>query len=63
MGWTETLDKTAMTLSMLENGGGFVVGAEPSWPVGIAQIAGDTAKTSWQMFLGVMALRAFPWVF
>ena len=27
-------------------------------PVGIAQIAGNTAKTSWQMFFGVMALMS-----
>lgn len=59
MGWTETLDKTAMTLSMLEK---MVVGLlsvqNLVGPVGIAQIAGDTAKTSWQMFFGVMALMS-----
>ena len=59
MGWTETIDKTAMTLSMLEK---MVVGLlsvqNLVGPVGIAQIAGDTAKTSWQMFFGVMALMS-----
>ena len=59
MGWTETLDKTAMTLSMLEK---MVLGLlsvqNLVGPVGIAQIAGDTAKTSWQMFFGVMALMS-----
>ena len=64
MGWTETLDKTAMTLSMLEK---MVVGLlsvqNLVGPVGIAQIAGDTAKTSWQMFFGVMALMSISLAF
>jgi regulator of sigma E protease len=59
MGWTETFDKTAMTLSMLKK---MLVGLlsvqNLVGPVGIAQIAGDTAKTSWQMFFGVMALMS-----
>ena len=59
MGWTETIDKTAMTLSMLKK---MIVGLlsvqNLVGPVGIAQIAGDTAKTSWQMFFGVMALMS-----
>ena len=40
-------------LKHVRKNGGFVVGAEPVGPVGIAQIAG-TAKTSW-VFFGVMA--------
>ena len=59
MGWVETLDKTVMTLSMLKK---MLVGLlsvqNLVGPVGIAQIAGDTAKTSWQMFFGVMALMS-----
>ena len=58
-GGVETVDKTVMTLSMLKK---MIVGLlsvqNLVGPVGIAQIAGDTVKTSWQMFFGVMALMS-----
>ena len=58
-GGVETVDKTIMTLSMLKK---MIVGLlsvqNLVGPVGIAQIAGDTVKTSWQMFFGVMALMS-----
>mgnify|MGYP005621188653 FL=1 len=58
-GVVETVDKTAMTLSMVKK---MIVGLlsvqNLVGPVGIAQIAGDTVKTSWQMFFGVMALMS-----
>ena len=58
-GVVETADKTVMTLSMVKK---MVVGLlsvqNLVGPVGIAQIAGDTVKTSWQMFFGVMALMS-----
>ena len=58
-GCVETVDKTVMTLSMLKKMiAGLLSVQNLVGPVGIAQIAGDTVKTSWQMFFGVMALMS-----
>jgi regulator of sigma E protease len=53
----ETWDKTAMTLGLLKK---MVVGdvsvKNLSGPITIAKVAGDSARSGWQFFLGILAL-------
>jgi regulator of sigma E protease len=53
----ETWDKTALTLGLLKK---MVVGdvsvKNLSGPITIAKVAGDSARSGWQFFLGILAL-------
>jgi regulator of sigma E protease len=59
MGVEETLDKTSLTLSMISKMFTGAVSANTLvGPVGIAKIAGQSAKSGWRTFFGIMALMS-----
>jgi regulator of sigma E protease len=56
-GLAETWDKTALTLGLLKKMvTGDVSMKNLSGPITIAKVAGDSARSGWQFFLGVLAL-------
>jgi regulator of sigma E protease len=57
MGVAETWDKTALTLGLLKKMvTGDVSMKNLSGPITIARVAGDSARSGWTYFLGVLAL-------
>ena len=57
MGMAETWDKTALTLGLLKKMvTGDVSMKNLSGPITIAKVAGDSARSGWTYFLGVLAL-------
>ena len=59
MGFDETLGKTSLTFSMITKMFTGAVSANTLvGPVGIAKIAGQSAKSGWRTFFGIMALMS-----
>ena len=59
MGVNETLGKTSLTFSMITKMFTGAVSAKTLvGPVGIAKIAGQSAKSGWRTFFGIMALMS-----